>query len=305
MSFFEQMIQLQLTLFLLILTGITLKRLGIITDAGRKCLSDLTVNLILPCNIIVSFLGDIDVSGTFFRNCVLAFVISLGIQLFSIFIGRYVFGMFPEKHRNIFTYGLIVSNSSFIGLPIVNSLYGHLGVLYTSIFQIPVRLTMWSSGLALFTRTDSKASYKKLLCHPCIIAVFLGILCLIFSPKFPACVENTLTGISGCMVPVSMITIGSMLSESRLRQFCNPSILYYCLIRLLVYPLLLLGILRLFQVDSLLTATVVLLSAMPMANTTAILAEKYDCDSAFASQTIFVSTFLSILTLPIFSLILQ
>lgn len=305
MSFFIQMIQLQLTLFLLIFIGIALQRLGIITDMGKKCLSDITVNLILPCNIIVSFLGDINVSDTFFRNCVLAFLISLGIQLFSIFIGKYVFGMFPDKRRNIFIYGLIVSNSSFIGLPIVNSLYGHLGVLYTSIFQIPIRLTMWSSGLALFTRTDSRTSYKKLLCHPCIIAVFLGILCLIFSPQFPAFLENTLTGISGCMVPVSMITIGSMLSQSRLSQFCNPSILYYCLIRLLLYPLILLGILRLFQVDGLLTSTIVLLSAMPMANATAILADKYDCDSAFASQTIFVSTFLSILTLPVFSLILQ
>lgn len=305
MQFFLQMIQLQLTLFLLILIGITLKKLHIINDSGQKCLSNITVNLILPCNIIVSFLGDIDVTFAFFHNCFYAFCISLIIQILSIFSGKYLFSMFPERQKKIFMYGLIVSNSSFIGLPIINSLYGHLGVLYTSIFQIPIRLTMWSSGLALFTRTNKQDSLKKLIFHPCIIAVVLGVLCMILTPTFPEFINNTLTGISGCMVPVSMITIGAMLSESRLRQFCNPGILYYCLIRLILYPLFVLVILTFLHADSLLTATIVLLTAMPMANATAILAEKYDCDSTFASQTIFVSTFLSILTLPIFSFLLQ
>lgn len=304
MEFFEKMIDLQLTLFLLILIGIILKRKKIITEAGQKCLSGLTVNIILPCNIIVSFMGDIRISGAFLKNCSLTFLIAAGIQMFSILAGKKFFNKFEIEKKNIFTYGLIVSNSSFIGIPIIDSLYGSMGVLYTSIFQIPVRLTMWTSGLALFTDVNKKDAYKKLVKHPCIIAVVIGVLFMIFPVKLPEFVENTLSGISKCMVPVSMLAIGAMLADSKLKQFFDPSVLYYCLIRLVVYPLLTMGILTFLHTDRLITDVAVLLTSMPMAGTTAILADKYHYNSAFASQCIFVSTFLSIVTLPVLAMML-
>lgn len=304
MSLFTQMIHLQLTLFMLIIIGLTLKKTGIITQEGQKCLSDITVNVILPCNIISSFMGDMNASGEFIRNCSEAFFISLGIQMFSVFFGKYCFFCCPEDKRKIFTYGIIVSNSSFIGLPVIHSLYGAAGVLYTSFFQIPVRLTMWSSGLALFTDVDRTEAYKKLAKHPCIVAVALGAVIMAFNIPFPAFLQNTLEGISKCMVPVSMFAIGAMLAESDIRRLFDWQVLYYCLLRLAVYPLLILGVLKLFNIDSILCNTIVLLSAMPMAGTTAILADKYGCGPEIASQTIFVSTLLSIVTLPVFMIVL-
>lgn len=304
MTLFTQMLQLQLMLFLLIMIGLMLKRRGIISQEGQKCLSDITVSLILPCNIISSFMGEMNASEEFIKNCSGAFLISLGIQLFSILFGKYFFRCCSEEKRRIFTYGIIVSNSSFIGIPIIHSLYGAVGVLYTSFFQIPVRITMWSSGLALFTDVDRKAACKKLVKHPCIIAVFIGVILMATGITFPAFLENTLDGISKCMVPISMIAIGAMLAESDIKQMFDRSVLYYCLIRLIVYPLIIIGVLRLLQIDSVLRGTMVLLSAMPMAGTTAILADKYDCNPEIASQAIFVSTLVSIATLPVMMVVL-
>lgn len=304
MTLFTQMIHLQLTLFMLILIGLTLKKMGIITNEGQKCLSDITVNVILPCNIISSFMGEMNASEEFIRNCSGAFLISLGIQMFSIFFAKYCFLWCPKEKSRIFTYGIIVSNSSFIGIPIIHSLYGAVGVLYVSFFQIPVRLTMWSSGLALFTHVDRREAYKKLAKHPCIIAVFLGVLCMAFKVTFPLFLENTLEGISKCMVPISMLAIGAMLAESDVRRLFDWQVLYYCALRLVAYPLLILVVLKLLHTDRVLLSTMVLLSAMPMASTTAILADKYDCSPEVASQTIFVSTLLSIVTLPVFMFVL-
>lgn len=61
-------------------------------------------------------------------------------------------------------------------------------------FQIPVRLTMWSSGLALFTHVNRREAYKKLVKHPCIIAVFAGMLLMMLEVRFPVFLENTLRG---------------------------------------------------------------------------------------------------------------
>ncbi|MGN0331789.1 MAG: AEC family transporter [Lachnospiraceae bacterium] len=304
MSLFLQMLNLQFTLFLLILVGIILKKKGIITQEGKKTLSNLTVNVILPCNIIHSFMGDINASEQFVKKCFGAFLISLVIQMLSITVGKYFFYKTPEEKRTIFTYGLIVSNSSFIGLPIVDAIYGALGVLYTSFFQIPVRITMWTAGLSLFTHADRKEAYKKLVKHPCIIAVVIGVLLMIFPVQIPVFLENTIEGMSKCMVPVSMLVIGCMLAESDVRHLFDRSVLYYCFIRLAAYPALVYFVLKLLHIDQMLCGVMVLLSAMPMANTTAILADKYDRGAEAASQSIFVSTLFSMFTLPVWCLIL-
>lgn len=304
MTMFRQMLNLQCTLFALILVGMIAKRKGIITSEGKKSLSNLMVNIILPCNIIHSFMGDINASEQFVKKCFGAFLISLAIQMFSIFIGKYVFCKVSEEKGNVFMYGLIVSNSSFVGIPVVEEVYGALGVLYTSFFQIPVRITMWTAGLSLFTHADRKEAYKKLVKHPCIIAVVLGVLLMVFPVRLPVFAENTLEGISKCMVPVSMLVIGCMLAESDVRHLFDRSVLYYCFVRLVAYPALIFFVLKLLGVDQMLCGVMVLLSAMPMANTTAILADKYDRGAEVASQSVFVSTLLSMFTLPVWCLIL-
>lgn len=305
MTLFLQMLNLQFTLFLLILAGIIMKKKRIITREGKKSLSNIIVNLILPCNIIHSFMGDINASEQFVKKCFGAFLISLIVQMFSITAGKYFFYRVAEEKRNIFVYGLIVSNSSFIGLPIVDAIYGTLGVLYTSFFQIPVRITMWTAGLSLFTHADRKEAFKKLVKHPCIVAVVIGVVFMMLPVKLPVFMENVIEGLSKCTVPLSMIVIGCMLAESNIRQCFDRSVLHYCLVRLVIYPALIFTVLSLLHTDPLLCGVMVLLNAMPMANTTAILADKYNRGAESASQSIFVSTLFSMFTLPVWCLVLS
>ena len=85
MEFFWEMLSLQETMFLLILTGVLIKKLKIIDAAGRKMLSDLLIDVILPCNIVESFLGGMAFPDGFARNCLLAVGLSAVIQLMSIY----------------------------------------------------------------------------------------------------------------------------------------------------------------------------------------------------------------------------
>ena len=81
MEVFWEMLSLQETMFLLILTGVLIKKLKIIDAAGRKMLSDLLIDVILPCNIVESFLGGMVFPDGFARNCLLAVGLSAVIQL--------------------------------------------------------------------------------------------------------------------------------------------------------------------------------------------------------------------------------
>lgn len=304
MDLVRDMFQLQLMLFALIIVGMAAQRTHIITPAGRKSLSALLINIVLPCNIVHSFMSDIDISPAFYHNCVMAIVISIGIQIVATYGSRLLFARYPSEQRSVMTYGMICSNSSFIGLPVAEALYGDLGVLYTSIFQIPIRFNMWTAGLALFTDVDRRSALKRLLRHPCIIAVFVGFALMVLPISLPAVVGDTISSISKCTTPLSMFVIGAILSEADFRTLFSRDTLYFALWRLVLYPLLVLLVLRLLPLDDLLVSVCVIMTGMPAGSTTSILADQYDCDAVFAARIIFVSTLLSIVTIPLLGLLL-
>lgn len=304
MSFIINMLNLQLMLFTLIIIGILLSKLQIITPANRKKMSDLLIYIILPCNIINSFLSDLNITDAFFKNCILAVVISALAQVFAIYSSKLFFIKYKKEQKNVCSYGLICSNSSFIGLPVAESLYGSLGVLYTSVFQIPVRFTMWSAGLTLFTDTDTKSAAKKLVTHPCILAVFLGFFLLLAPVELPTFIANTISSISGCTTPLSMFVIGAILADADIKTLFNKHTIYFSFLRLIVFPAIVYLLLLPWNLDSLLVNICVIMTGMPAGSTTSILADQYGCDAAFAAQIIFVSTLLSILTIPVWGAVL-
>ena len=290
MEFFWEMLSLQETMFLLILTGVLIKKLKIIDAAGRKMLSDLLIDVILPCNIVESFLGGMVFPDGFARNCLLAVGLSAVIQLMSIYGSKLLFRKYPREQRSVLSYGIICSNSSFVGLPVARLLFGDLGVIYTSMFQIPLRFTMWTAGLSLFTSVSRKDAFRKLVRHPCIIAVFAGLLLMAAPVSLPGFLDSAVASVSSCTVPVSM--------------FSKPVLWYTCL-RLVLYPLLLCVLLKPLHLDTTLTNVCILMTGMPAGSTGSILADKYDCDAVFASQIAFASTLCSILTIPLLTLVME
>lgn len=109
------------------------------------------------------------------RDTVIIFIVSFVIQLSYSVFNRIFYNRFDDSKAIILKYATIVSNAGFMGLSIVESIYGQTGLLYASIALIPQRIFMWSAGLSLFTQTDSKNMIKKVVFHPCIIAVYIGL----------------------------------------------------------------------------------------------------------------------------------
>ncbi|MBS7526308.1 AEC family transporter [Fusibacter paucivorans] len=303
MSFFTNMINLQLMLFSLIAVGVLTKRIGIVDQHARKALSNLLIFIILPCSIVQSFIGTDDVSASFLISCIQAIVLSMLIQLFAINISKVIFAKFDEGKKSVLSYGLITSNSSFIGIPIAESLYGSMGVLYTSIFQIPIRITMWTAGLSLFTDVKKRDAYRKVIKHPCIIAIFVGFILMLAPITLPTFMTSAIKRISQCSIPVSMIVIGAILSDADLKTLFSPAVLFFTAIRLIIFPVSVYFVLMPFHLDPLLVNICVIMTGMPAGSTTSILADTYKGDSMFASQITFVSTLFSIFTIPMLSLL--
>ena len=168
-----KIISLQLEIFIIAIIGYIFARKGIITKEVRKKLTDIVIDLILPCAIIKSFM--MKLTPEIIRDTAIIFIVSFVIQLSYSVFNRIFYNRFDDSKAIILKYATIVSNAGFMGLPIVESIYGQTGLLYASIALIPQRIFMWSAGLSLFTQTDSKNMIKKVAFHPCIIAVYIGL----------------------------------------------------------------------------------------------------------------------------------
>lgn len=300
---FFTMAALQLQLFVFVAAGFILTKAGTITPAGRKSLSDLLINFILPCNIVCSF--QIEMSAQILSSCGLIILLAALTQMFYLAVSKVIFSGAPRERLACLRYATICSNAGFLGLPIIGGVYGAFGTLLVSVALIPQRFVMWSAGLSLFTKTDSKSVVKKLLTHPCIIAVFIGFaLLLCGNPALPAFLQKSLSGASGCTTCISMLVIGSILAGAEHINLRDGMMWWFTAARLILIPLAVLGALSLFPIDRTIRGVMVLISAMPAGSTTAILAARYDGDAPFASCLVFVSTLLSLVTLPLLCLLL-
>lgn len=176
----EQLINLQIMMLLEISTGWFLKRRNIVTEEGKAALTGLIVNVILPCNIVHAFM--VEFTPEILKNGVLVLIISILIQLICTVIGRFSYENAKREEQIVLKYGTVCSNAGFLGNPVVEGLYGTSGLLMASIYLIPLRIVMWSAGISYFTEPVSrKEVFHKVIKHPCIIAVIIGIILMITS----------------------------------------------------------------------------------------------------------------------------
>lgn len=292
----KDLCELQITIFLLMIAGYSMTRLGIFPAKARKPITDLIIDFILPCNIIVSFM--LEFNREILLSAIVIFMVSIGIQLFAAFAGRYFYPGTEKTQLAVLRYATIVSNAGFLGNPVVQGLYGTKGLLYASIYLIPQRIVMWSAGVSCFTGARGKNVLKKVITHPCIVAVCIGIIIMALQIRLPGSIVRTLNYASNCTTAMSMLVIGNILAEVNVKNIIDKKTVWFCIVRLLIFPAIVLVVCGLIGINQMVTEISVVLAGMPAAATTAILAAKYEGDEHFAVKLVFLSTLLSFITIP-------
>lgn len=301
---FTKLLNLQIMMFLMMATGVFLRKKNIITLEGKKVLTDLVIDLILPCNIIASFC--IEFSPEILKRCGQVFVISCLIEVVCTFLATHIYKKFPKGKRMVLQYGTICSNAGFLGNPLTEGIYGSMGLLYASIYLIPQRIIMWSAGVSFFTESpDKKTLVKKVVTHPCIVACMIGIIVMGLQITLPDFLFDTINNIGKCTTAITMILIGAILSEADLKTMVTKTTAAFSLLRLIIIPLMVFAGCLLTRMSMLVTGVSVVLAAMPAGTTTAILAVKYNGDEEFATKCVVLTTLLSMIMVPIWCLVIQ
>lgn len=300
---FIDLLNLQGQMFILMIAGYILRK-TVLPKEAKGVLTDLLLSLVLPCNIVNSF--RMEFTFDMLRKFGAVLGIACLIQVAAYTLSRVLYKGKPHDMRMVMRYGTIISNSGFLGLPVVEGVFGSIGMMYGSVFIVPMRIMMWTSGIACFSNeSDLKKSIKKVAVHPCIIAVYFGLFLLFSQMALPVVLDKTIRGIGGCTTTLSMLVIGLILAESDFHHFVSKPMLEVIGVRLIVMPLIALGLARLFGLETILTGVAVVLTAMPIGSSSAMLAAKYKGDYEFASKCVVISTILSIATIPLWCMLIQ
>lgn len=297
-----QVFTVQGLLFALMFVGFLLRKFNVVDAFFQKGLTALIINVVLPCNIIMAFYVEFSMD-TLVQSAQI-FVVSIGVQLGCFALAMLLYRRESVNRRAILQYGSMCSNAGLLGNPVAEGLFGSEGLLLASVYLIPMRTAMWSVGVAMFAAPAKEKWWVKVLRHPCIIAIEIGMVLLLTQWKMPALAESVIDTLGGCTTALSMIMIGLMLNEAKWKDFVNLQILKFCIVRLVLIPFLVFVPCLLIGIEGLPMYVAVIMAAMPAGASTAILASSEGGDVDFAVGCVTVSTLLSMIAIPIWCMVI-
>lgn len=308
------MIQLQVQILIFLLIGWVFGRRGWLSRQTATQLNFLVLNLILPCSIFNAFLTELN--EDILRSTFSTLLLAIGLQFLFWLLSRQMWKRVADPaRRTSLEYATVSNNAGTLGMIIGEAAFGQEGLLYTSIYAIPLRIVMWSYGVGLYSQSEGLRGWKlvcRVLTHPCMIAIFLGLAAMMgmyAGFHIPELLRAPIAALGKCNTVLIMLVIGVILSELSVRDLFSFDVGLYTFCRLIVWPLLVFALLWILSQAGLPTGGMplkicVLETAMPAPVTMAMLSQKHHCDEQFAGKLIFLSTALSMVTLPLWTFVL-
>ena len=287
-----------ISLFLIILVGVYAAKKRIITKEINKGLTNILLKITLPCLVVSSFIFDL--SDELKDNIIRCFIYSPLVLIISIVISYILLIPIKGEKKIIIQFANVFSNCGFIGFPIVFSIYGNEGVIYASIFNLFFTAFLWTYGVILFNGKMKREDIKKVLLNPAIVAVFIGLIIMIFGFDIPSVLSSTLDLVGNMTSPLSMIIVGVILGNAKIISYLKDKTIYYsAFLKLIIMPCILILISKLLKDTSLVIKTLIIVTAMPAAAMTSILSESFDKESEYSAVIVFITTLFSVITFPI------
>lgn len=288
-----------LTLFIIGMVGYFARRVEILKEETISNIPRFLLEITLPCMVISSMqmpyspekLGDIK------TILIVSVVVYLASFLFSLIIPS-MLRLDKGENKGVYQFMTIFSNVAFIGYPVLIAIYSKEAIFYAAIYNLPFNFLVFTLGIYILQNNMKKISLKSFI-NPGFISVIIGFIFYFFSISLPSIILDPMTMIGDLTTPLSMVFIGASLSHVNFKKILLDWRLYIIsFVRLLIIPIILLFALRGILDDKLLIGIPVVISGMPVAANCAIMAKQYGGNSDLASEGIFITTMLSMVSIP-------
>ena len=285
-------------LMLMIAAGFIAAKTGIMTEAGAACCTDIALIIATPCVIIKSLARRFD--AAVMKSLLLAIALTLLVQVLMITLGTLLLRSKDLRRQRTLRFGSIFANCGFMSLPLQEVMLGADGTLYGSAYVIMFNLVVWSYGVYLISGDKRYIQPKKLFVNPGIAGLLIGLIIFVFSVPVPRVLSSTVNYLAAIYTPLPMLIIGYHLSKTNvLKALKDVKCIIAVLLRLIVYPLVSLGVLYILGVRGTLLISVIISLSAPVAAVTTMFSSKFGGgDTALSVDMVSLSTVLSIVTMP-------
>ena len=300
-------------MIIIIGAGYVLAHFKILGDNANKVLTNLVMNLCLPCMIIKSMSGAFSIEEL--KNCgflIIAAIITWGVtfalgQIVYIISGRTEYGQ-------LLRFGMIYTNFTFVGVPVMEALYGDIGVFYFMVFLVPIRMVYYSTAEAFLAPRGFHSAKKTFLqklkgwFSPPVVAVFIGLILYVTQLHLPTPITNVINSLGACSSPLGMLLCGVVLAGYNLKSLIKPKFIIFPIIRNILLPALFIGVCWLFKIPSVISQVLCVFATLPVASLIAAFTTKYNPhqETQFMSAAcVLYSTVLSAVTIPLWSLVIS
>lgn len=293
------------TLFIMLIVGYVSGKLGIIDGVASKNLSKLILHVGQPAMIIYN-LVKMEYSAKNLGIGFITLVFGLGFHVFLAVLAYVAFLRYRDiDARKISEFAAIFGNVGFIGIPILESVFGEIGAFQGAFFNVSFQLVLWTWGIIILARqrNDIKITPKKVLLNfgtvPSVIGIVLFLMKGIKGFFIPQPIMLSLSFIAALCTPISMLIIGALIASRSLKpMLCSGKIYYLCVMKLLVLPIVICGLMRLLGCDAEWILFAAVVSSMPSATTVTMLAELHDISPVYSAQAVGATSLFSVATMP-------
>ena len=285
-------------LYILVAVGFICDKVGLFKEKTARLSNDLLFYIITPAVIVTAFMS-MDNTPENYKKLMLAFVFAAAIQIVGALIALPFFRDKEKADNCIYKFASNYGNVGYMALPLANAVLGAEGVFYCSVVVMVFNISSFTHGIMVMTG-EKKFDAKKLILNPGTVAVLIGLPLFIFGVKLPEIIQAPVDYLASLNTPLAMIFFGTYLANTDLKTvFSDKRIYLTALLKLIVLPLCMLGLFKLFGVTGTLVPAIILSSSAPSANNTVMFAAKYDKDAPCASKVVAMVSFMSIITMPV------
>ena len=282
-------------MFVLMAIGFVAYRKQILSNQGTKDIGKLLLNVAIPMIVISNFCVEKSAEKTaeLFESALLSFLcMALSVA--------FAYLAYHKKDR-IAEFSAAFSNAGFIGIPLVQAIFGSGAVFYISVMIVLINVLQWTYGVYTITDDKSVMDFKKIMKNPLILSVGIGIVIYFLNIRLPKIAMDIISSISSINTPLAMIVSGVYLAQSDLLNAMRKKDAWLLsLARLIVIPLIVMLVFRFLPFGSTaMKLSILLAGACPVGSNVAVFAQQYDKDYRKGVEYVCVSTLLSILALPL------
>ena len=303
------MFEVMITLFVIVVVGYAAGKMNYLGGEFDRKLSSLVINWTCPALILSSAMtGDLPD-----RRYILPL---LGISAFTyVVLTAAAWGLSRvltkrSENRGILSFAMVFGNVGFMGYPVVASIFGQQAVFYAAVLNVVNTFAVFTIGTMMITGgqgADRERFSKKVLYSTPMLSAYLSMLIVALGiDNIPGYVSQPLTMIGNITVPAALLIIGSSMSQLPLRALLGTPVVYVTtLLRLCLLPVGVHFLCLALGFDPYVTSINTVVIAMPVATYGTILCLKYNRDTTLIAELTFITTLLSMITIPLLVLLLR